>query len=253
MIPAPDFFVPQQGGPKQGDILLAGVARLVGPDLHVPPAWRSLDLYDVYVEPEDGPRPLRIFCAPALVMVTSHDCHFDKEWNIRRRVLLRSGHSEADAERIADEDLALDRSFNASPLVKVDDVGRDRKALLAGKIVGYLPVPASSDGLIPETVVDLSYRVTLDRLDVSPVASVSEPVRAQLRYSLARMESLRATKLGFDVEQAIGRRIEEVTVERNDPLLVRLHLDNGSTLELLQHPDSPPPGPARSAWDDSAA
>lgn len=253
MIEAEDFYAPREGGPKQGDILLAGVARLVGPDLCTPPAWRGLDLYDVYVEPDNGPRPLRIICAPALVMVTSHDCHFDKEWNMRRRALLRGGHSEADAERTADEDPSLDRSFNASPLVRVDDVGRDRKALLAGKIVGYLPVPASPDGLVPEAVVDLSYRVTLDRLDVDPVASVSETVRAQLRYTLARMESLRATKLGFDVEQAIGRRIEDVTVEQTDPLIVRLHLDDGSTIELLQHPDSPPPGPARTAWDDSAA
>ena len=45
--------------------------------------------------------------------------------------------------------------------------------------------------MVPESVVDLSYRVTLDRLDVVRVASVTSNVRAQLRYSLARLETLR--------------------------------------------------------------
>jgi hypothetical protein len=153
-------------------------------------------------------------------------------------------HSE-EAEREAESDVSLDRGFNASPLIYPEDPGLDRGNLMAGRTVGYLPVPASSDGLVPESVVDLTYRVTLDRLDIVRVACVSDVTRAHLRYALARVDTLRATSLGFDVEAVIGRHIEEVTIPRANPLLVRLVLEGGEILELLQQPAEPQAGPAR--------
>lgn len=82
-----------------------------------------------------------------------------------------------------------DRTFNASPLIRPADVDRSHDDLTKGRVLGYLPVPASDDGTIPEAVVDLTYRVTLDRLDVRKVVSVSEVVRTRLRYALARLDS----------------------------------------------------------------
>ena len=121
--------------------------------------------------------------SPALVMVTSHDCYCDKEWNRRRTALIKSGLDAADAERLAEEYRTPDRTFIASPLLDPADVDLDQGNLLAGRVVGYLPVPASSDGLVPEAVVDLSYRCMLDRTDVIRVASVGETAHGELRLT----------------------------------------------------------------------
>jgi hypothetical protein len=69
MIPAERFYLPNGGAPKQGDILLATVARFVAEDRFSPRAWESLDAYDVTVEPPDGHPPLRLAVGPALVML----------------------------------------------------------------------------------------------------------------------------------------------------------------------------------------
>lgn len=254
MIPADQFFVPADGPPQQGDILLAGVARLVAEDWFTPPQWSRLDAYDVAVSSPAGEHgDLRLVTGPALVMVTSHDCHFDKEWNRRRAALIREGVPEADADQLAGEDTSLDRSFTASPLLRPDDLDVDRGNLMAGKVVGYLPVPVSADGFVPEAVVDLTYRVTLDRLDIVRVASISAAARAQLRYALTRLDSLRAVEVGFEIEAVVGRHIEAVTFPSANPLLVRLELDDRSMIELLQQPTDPGEGPARAAPPGPAA
>lgn len=254
MISADTFYVPADGPPQQGDILLAGVARLVAEDRFSPPQWSALDAYDVTVSSPTGDHEdLRLVAGPALVMVTSHDCHFDKEWNRRRGELIRNGLPEAEADRLAGEDPSLDRSFTASPLLRPDDLPVDRGNLMAGKVVGYLPVPTSQDGLVPEAVVDLTYRVTLDRLDIVRVASLSAVARAQLRYAMTRLDSLRAVTVGFEIEAILGRHIESVTFPASNPLAVRLELDDGSTIELLQQPTDPGEGPARAAPPGPAA
>ena len=106
---------------------------------------------------------------------------------------------------------------------------------------------------MPEAVVDLTYRVTLDRLDIVRVACVSLEARSQLRYALARLDSLRATSIGFELEAVVGSHIERVTFPTKLPLFVRLHLDNGTAIDLLQHPADPDEGPARTAPPGPAA
>jgi hypothetical protein len=243
---AADFYAPNLGPIRQGDILLAGVARLVADDRFTPSAWGRLDAFDVSVAGarHDG-GDLLLTSGPALVMATSHDCHLDKDWNRRRNSLIKAGVSEDEAEAAAEGDQSLDRAFNASPLIYPEEPGLDRGNLMAGKILGYLPVPASDDGLIPESIVDLSYRVTLDRLDVARVACVSDVVRGQLRYALVSLDTLRARALGFEVEAVVGRRIDDVTIPAANPLLVQLKLEDGDTIELLQQPAEPETGPAR--------
>jgi hypothetical protein len=254
MIPADRFYGPNEGGPKQGDILLAGAARLLAEDRFTPPAWTRLDAYDVTVTGAGhSGGNLYMSAGPALVMVTSHDCHFDKDWNIRRGRLMRQGVPESEAERQAEEDPGLDRTFNASPLLLPAEIDRDQNQLLAGKVVGYVPVPASTDGLVPEAVVDLTYRVTLDRLDdVFRVACITAEARAQLRYALVRLDSLRASSVGFEVEAVVGRQIEEVNVPNANPLMVSLRLDDGTTINLLQQPTEPDEGPGRTQSPGSA-
>jgi hypothetical protein len=181
-------------------------------------------------------------------MVTSHDCQLEKEWNRRRSELLALGQTEDDAEAAATADNSLDRSVVASPLIDPDDLTTvDRGNLLGGHVVGHLPVPASMDGHIPQSVVDLTYRCTVDRLDVVRVASLTALARSQLRYALVRLDALRTPHLGFEVESVIGHRIEGATVPKRDPLTVRLRLDDGRVIELMQQPGEPPGPSARTS------
>lgn len=244
---ADDFYAKNEGPPRQGDILLAGVSRVIAEDRFTPAGWASLDAADAIVVVSGRNEPLRVVAGPALVMVTSHDCHFDKQWNRTRDRLMRNGMDEEAATRQVDADTTLDRTFNASPLVRPDDLGVDQGNLMAGHVIGYLPVPPSADGLVPEAVVDLTYRATLDRLDLQRVAGISNAARAQLRYALARLDTLRTPSIGFEIEAVVGRQITAVTVPSGDPLKVRLRLDDGAEIELLQQPGEPGGGPARSA------
>lgn len=242
-----DFYSENEGPPRQGDILLAGVSRLVAEDRFTPAGWESLDAADATIALSGRDEPLRVVAGPALVMVTSHDCHFDKQWNRTRDRLMRDGMDEEAATGQVDADTTLDRTFNGSPLVRPDHLSLDRANLMAGHVIGYLPVPPSADGLVPEAVVDLTYRATLDRLDILRVTGISNAARAKLRYALARFDTLRTASIGFDIEAVVGRQITAVTVPRRDPLLVCLRLDDGAEIELLQQPGEPGGGPARSA------
>lgn len=254
MIHSRDFYAGTDGPPQQGDILLAGVSRLVAEDRYTPPQWSPLDAFDVTIPGRSDDAPdLRLAAGTSLVMVTSHDCHFDKEWNRRRSQLIKSGLTEEAAGREASEDPTLDRTFTASPLLRPDNLDVDRGNLMAGRMLGYLPVPASADGLIPEAVVDLTYRVTLDRLDIVRLACLSPAARAQLRHALARLDALRSVSVGFEIEAVVGRHIASVTFPSANPLTVRLHLDDGTTIELLQQPSDPTRGPAREAPPGPAA
>jgi len=149
--------------------------------------------------------------------------------------------------RCSDCELALDRTLVASPLVNPDDIAVDRGNLLAGHMVGYVPVPASPDVLVPECVVDLSHRCTLDRFDVVRFASVSGLARSPLRYALVRLDALRTPNLGFIVEEVIGRSIQHVEVPKRNPLTVRLVLNDGSAIDLLQQPGEPQGPSARAS------
>jgi hypothetical protein len=80
---------------------------------------------------------------------------------------------------------------------------------MRGTVIGYLPVPSFKD-LIPDAVVDLSYRVTLDRTDIVRVVSLSAEGRAQLRYAMARLEILRTVVPKAPLERAVGMRITDV-------------------------------------------
>jgi hypothetical protein len=246
MLPADDFYASMDGPLQQGDILLAGVVRLVATDRYGPPQWDELDDKHTVVHDDRGDgTPLIAAAGPALVMITSHDCHMDKDWNRRVRELVKGGMQQDEAERQAELDDTLDRTFQASPLVRAEDLPYEQGNLLAGKVVGYLPVPPASNGLVPEAVADLTYRVTLDRLDVRRVASTSTAARQQLRYALARLDSLRAPEVGFRLEAMVGQRIASADFPSKNPLEVHFLLEDGTIIELLQKPGEPALGPAR--------
>jgi hypothetical protein len=143
------------------------------------------------------------------------------------------------AEREATADATLDRTLVVSPLVDPTELRGGRGNLLAGKVVGYLPVPPHPEQLVGECVADLTYQCTIDRLDVVKVASISEAARKQLRYALIQLDALRTADLGFEVEAVVGRTIQKVEVSARDPLAVHIQLDDGQVIQLLQQPGSP--------------
>ena len=177
VISADQFYAQESGGLQQGDILLSGVSRIIVDDGYSPLQWDQLDAQEMGLDGANPTgEPIRLFAGFGLVMVTSHDCQLEKEWNRRRAELLAQGRSEDDAEAAATADDLLDRSVVVSPLIDPDDlISVDRGNLLGGHIVGSLPVPAAATGNIPESVVDLIYRCTVDRLDVVRVASLTPP------------------------------------------------------------------------------
>jgi hypothetical protein len=243
MIP-PDEFYETHEEPRQGDIMLSGITRVLAQDRFTPQAWEQLDEHYVDIAHETH-RQLHTAVGLGLVMVTSHDCQLDKEWNRRVRELVKQGREQDVAEREAEADPHLDRALTVSPLIDPDDLDVDRGNVIAGKVLGYFPVPRHPKGWVPEAVVDLTYRCTVDRLDVVPVDSISERARKELRYALIQMDALRTADLGFEVEAVLGHSITKVDIPPNEPLVVDIHLDDGRTIKLLQQPGEPGPGPGR--------
>jgi hypothetical protein len=236
----PELFYEWHEEPRQGDIVLCGVTRIIAADRHSPPQWERLDTHFLQIDHGwDAGKPLGIAAGIDLAMVLTHDCQLDKEWNRRVRELVRGGMPADQAEQEATADTTLDRTLVVSPLVDADDLRGDRGNLLAGRVIGYLPVPPHPDNLVDECVVDLTYQCTVDRLDVVKVSSVSEAARKQLRYALIQLDALRTADLGFEIETVVGRTIRKVEVPRRDPLAVRIHLDDGQVMQLLQQPGTP--------------
>jgi hypothetical protein len=242
-----DTFYEWYDEPRQGDIVLCGVARIIAGDRFSPTQWESLDAHFVQIDDgwNDG-KPLSIAAGVALAMVVTHDCELDKEWNQRVRDLQREGTSLQQAEQEATADTTLDRTLVVSPLVDAKDLRGGRGNLLAGRVIGYLPVPRHPENLVDECVVDLTYHCTVDRLDVVKVASVSEAARKQLRYALMQLDALRTADLGFEVEAVVGRRITKVEVPVRNPMEVRIELDDGEVMQLLQQPGTPDASSGRS-------
>ena len=237
---SPDDFYEWHEEPRQGDIVLCGVSRIIADDRHSPPQWESLDANFLEIDDAwDTGRSLWVAAGIGLAMVVTHDCQLDKEWNQRVRELQRGGTPLERAEEEATADTTLDRSLVVSPLVDPTELRGGRGNLLAGKVIGYLPVPPHPEQLVDECVADLTYQCTIDRFDVVKVASISEAARKQLRYALIQLDARRTADLGFEVEAVIGRTIQKVDVPARDPLSVRLQLDDGQVIQLLQQPGVP--------------
>lgn len=238
------MFLPSSGPLNQGDILIAPVARVSASDFLVPDKWDRLDQDEHLVDRTrlDG-EDVHVVSGRAVVMVTSHDCHHDKEWNASRRRLIRAGHAVEEAESLADADPLLDRHFQASPFVPLEDLPPgERGNYRAGRVTGYFPVPASPDGAFPESVVDLTYRCTIDKRAISNRRWCLAPQgRDQLRYAIARFDSFRSVELSESIEAAVGRTITAAAVDNTNRLVVDLTLDDGNVLHLVQPPADPDP------------
>lgn len=67
---------------------------------------------------------------------------------------------------------------------------------------------------------------------------LTDEARTALRYALARTDALRTPAIGFELEDAVGKRIREVRPVSDNPLLVELELSYGSLLRPVHQPAS---------------
>lgn len=238
------IFRPARGPLNQGDILIAPISRVAASDLFVPDKWDRLDQMEQVVDGtvRNG-NNVHILSGRALVMVTSHDCHHDKEWNQERRRLIKKGMDPEEAESIAEADSTLDRTFQASPLVPIDDLDPESRGnYRSGRVVGYFPLPSSPDRSFPECVVDLTYRCTIDRKAIELRRWCLTPLsRAQLRYAIARFDSFRTFELTETIEAYVGKSIVDIRAETESGFAIELILDDDSVLKLVRPPIEPDP------------
>jgi hypothetical protein len=173
------------------------------------------------------------------VAITTHDCTLDKEFNRTVESLRAKERLQlAEAVALAASDLSLDRYVNVAPLVPLSEAAPSAPTELRhNKVLGYFPVCRDDMRGVDESVVDLVQESTIDReLIVARIAVLSEAARAALRYSLARYWVYRGPRLGFEIEDAVGKRIEDVAISNDGALAVDLTLSDGSKLRFLQAP-----------------
>lgn len=246
---ASQFYIADYVAAQQGDIVLVPVARVASGGFS-PQRWVDLDEEYSHIVAARAETPeVDTFAGWSPAMVTTHDCGLDKEFNAAAttREQAEGTLSEAALENI-ESDLSLDRFWQVSPLidpVRVEQAGQqvDQGLLLAGKVVGYLPVPrleVNGEELLSTSVVDLNYRVTVDRLAIlTRVSSISEEARTQLRYALARVDALRTPGLSFELSSLTGSTITTAKRSKKNPLTVDLTLGDGRVIRLVQEPHSP--------------
>ncbi|WP_419919894.1 hypothetical protein [Candidatus Poriferisocius sp.] len=240
-----DCYEDADGPLNQGDILIAPMTRVIASDRFVPDRWDRLDQIEQQIDrSEFGEPAIHTVVGWALVMVTSHDYHHDKEWNAERKRLIRAGVDPKEASRIVDKDDDLDRTFQASPLIPLEDFNPgSRGNYRAGRVVGYYPLPSPPDSSFPECLVDLTYRCTIDRKAISERRWCLTPfARDRLRYAIARFDSFRTIEVAELIEAAVGRSIVDVNVDTSGSLSVELLLDDESVLRLVRPPVDPEPG-----------
>jgi hypothetical protein len=172
------FYIGKDKPLQQGDILIGSVTRIASEDLHTSRQWSVLDSVSYQGIPAKSSFGGSTYPALVLVggreltMVTTHDCSLDKEFNVVLTQITKDD-PRLDVDEVAKEIEQrddLDRFFQVSPLVNpktifIGDKLVDQENLMAGNIIGYLPIPEYRQNdkvIIPECVVDLSYRSTVD-------------------------------------------------------------------------------------------
>jgi hypothetical protein len=174
----------------------------------------------------------------APVVVVSHDCEIDKEFNDHVDALIRDGIDPSEAVSRASARHDLDRFILVSPLLpyQPDIVPEARwTSIRANQKIGYFALPPMPGAEQAEFCIHLSRIATIERRLLrmeSKIASLTEPARALFRFKLAETLAARNLSVVSRLEAAIGRRIEEVRtpkVKRQDAS-VALVLDDGSEL-----------------------
>jgi hypothetical protein len=230
---------------RQGDIvlapsvvLLAGHEAVAVPDLPAPPRVGQRRFSRLW-------QPGAVSMVPdvvaeslfAPVLVLSHECHLEKDFNEQVRALISAGMPQDEAVEAASMDPALDPFAVVAPLQPYSSVPPNRHAgIRAGDRIGYFPLDAvPGDG--GDYVVDLGRTCTISvRLlpQRAKIASLAPDTVAELRFKLAETYAIRDLSVIAELQVMVGQRIlhaEALPKSKKKSALV-LHLENGEIVHL---------------------
>lgn len=230
---------------RQGDIVLApSTVLLTGQeadadaDVPAPPRLGERRLSRVWRPGESALAPdvvAETLLAPVLVL--SHDCHLEKDFNERFRELVAGGTPEERARDFASAEPALDPYAVVAPLQPYSSVPAHRHAAIrAGDRIGYFALDTlPGDG--GDYVVDLGRACTVSvRLlpRRAKIASLAQEPVSDLRYKLAEAYAMRDLAVLTELQSMVGHRIlhvEALPKSKKKSALV-LHLENGEIVHL---------------------
>lgn len=259
----------------QGDIFMCPSAHLVAvdgrelpPGLPDPPDATADIGKAVYVPAWTTPAPDDL--VPGVlhatrwgpVMVLSHECELQKDFNALVRHLVKGGMPQEAAVNAVVERVDLDRFAVVTPLVSYDELLLEWPEELRtdarledvhrGARVSYLPLPAHPDGLWKDAVVSLGRATTVERRLLQPhlrLATLTDAARGVLRHKLERTYATRDASLLEELEAAVGQTITDVRItplpqKKGDKKQVSMivYLANGEVLHLNGSPIRPAPG-----------
>jgi hypothetical protein len=241
-----DYLSSPNGRLRQGDVILAPATVLVSADEAAnadAPALPPQYLGD-RVQTSLWSRPTRLVpdvvaeTVFAPVLVLSHDCQLEKDFNERVRALVEEeGLLPADAIARASADPSLDPFAVVAPLQPYSEIPEHRHAgIRSGDRIGYFAVDAVP-GDEGDYVVDLGRTCTVSVLllpQSAKVASLGPVSVADLRYKVAEAYAIRDLSVIAELEAMVGHRIirAEALPKSRKKSAVILHLDNGDLIHL---------------------
>lgn len=238
----PNPFYSTEAPPlQQGDVVAVPFARLQTESGLFPQQWASIDLVVDRLEfPTELPGAW-VVGGYGWGMVLSHDCHLDKDFNKAvRRLRDKQQLSQDEAAKIAEQDSQLDRFVTVSPILPVSAFSDQAADAAEGRVVGLFHLPTDEDRDWDEHIVDLSYRVTVDRCFIEDRRFVlSEEARMRLRYAVARAETFRSSDIGFQLEEVMNKRIRDVRQDPENSIGVIVELWDGTLMRLVKQPAEP--------------
>jgi hypothetical protein len=231
---------------RQGDIILAPSAALLAgreapADEEIPAPPRGLGIPTYSMPWRAGESSLVpdvvVETVMAPVLVLSHDCQLEKDFNERFATLTAEGMSGVDARAAASADRTLDPWAVVAPLEPYTAIPAERHAgIRAGSRIGYLALDAlPQDG--SDYAVDLGRACTLS-VHLLPraakLASLGPTSVAELQYKLAEVYAIRDLAVISELQAMVGQRIlhvEALAKSKKKSALV-LHLENGEIVHL---------------------
>ena len=240
---APAAVVTQAVNPAPGPLRSAALPPMAGEAVTVL-AWG-----DPRFEPMGGIPAVAIVVTWVPVMVLSHDCEIDKDFNesVDRHRRANPELSEALATAMFADRADLDPYVLIAPLLPYDDVlipAWRHEGIRQAARIGYIPVPpipnyGANDYCVPLTRMCTVQRQLLD--ERFQVASLSESARCIVRFKLAEALASRNLSVVSNPEAAVGRTIADVRTlkSKQSSATLALILDDGSELQVDAKPDRP--------------
>lgn len=231
---------------RQGDIYLAPIAKVLNvtdalgiEDEPVAPPHLGV-VVNIHGWPQrDAPwcPGIAFQATHCPVMIISHDCELEKDFNERVSMLIREGATEDEAIGLAEGDPSLDPFAVVAPLLPYSAFPEfQHGGIRDGQRIGILPVDAlPGDG--GDYVADLSEPATLSVTLLSrhtKLASLTEPEVARLRYKISETYSTRDLSVLKELQAIIGKTILRAEAEPKSAKKTSLvlYLEGGEVITM---------------------